>query len=135
MMKINKNITDTIGNLAFCLSQIKTLKENIGNPEKINPKTHQNNIETIKKSVSLLFQQYMGTRKTYNHDIIEIENTVAGLEKDFMDIFSLFGEPTSEQVTQLEGVIFKIQKLIIKEIQGNPSYFQQLKENFPNFFK
>jgi len=131
---IHQNITDTIGHLAFCLTNFQLMKEQLGNPKKIDPKTHYKNIETYKNTLLFSFQQYVGTRKTYNHDIIEIENTITSLEKDFTDIVSLLGEPSNEQVIQLEGIIFKIQKLIVGEIQSNPTYFQQLKENFPNNF-
>lgn len=134
MMIIHQNITDTVGHLVSCLTFFQSLKEQLGNPKKIDSQTHYKNIETYKKAISSSFQQYMGTRKTYNHDIIEIENIISNVEKDFIDIVSLLGEPSKEQVAQLEGNIFKIQKLIVEEIQDNPTYLQQLKENFPNSF-
>jgi len=133
-LTIHQNITDAIGQLDFSSYELQRLKEQLGNPEKINPQINYKNIQTFKNMILHFFQQYSGTRKTYNHDIIEIEDTVANLEKDFIDIFSLVGEPTKEQVIQLEGIIVKLQNLIVHEIQGNPTYYRQLKENFPDRF-
>ena len=134
-MFIHQNITDAIGQTSFCLNDLKRMKEDLGNPKNLDPRIYINNIQGNKNAILFSFQQYLGNRKTYNHDIIEIENDLVKLEKDFEDIISLFVKPSTEQVTQLEGILYKIQKLIVGQIQDNPTYYLQLKKNFPNNFK
>jgi len=133
-MIIHKDITDTVGQLAFCRSGFNSLKEQIGNSENIDPQTYQNNIRELKDKIDFHFGQYLGSRKTYNHEIIENEDLIKNLEKDFMGIFHLLGDPTIEQIIQLKGIIYKIQKLIVDIIQHNHTYYLHLQKNFPDNF-
>ena len=135
-MIIHKDITDAIGYTAFCIIHLDSLKEDIGNPKKIDPQTHYNNIETYKKTTLFSFKQYLGTRKTYNHVIIKIENELTKLEKDFEDIlFTCNTETPKDQIILLTGIISRIQKLIVGQIKDNPTYHIHLQQNFPDSFK
>ena len=135
-MIIHKNITDTIGQIGFCIANLDSLKEDLGNPKKIDSLTNQNNIEACKNQSFFHFRQYLGTRKAYNHDVKEIETTLINLEQDFVNEFSsLSGESPKDQVVLLVGILSKIQKLIGGQIEDNPTYYLQLKRNFPNSFK
>ncbi len=135
-MIIHKNITDTIGQIGFCIANLDSLKEDLGNPKKIDSLTNQNNIEACKNQSFFHFRQYLGTRKAYNHDVKEIETTLIKLEQDFVNEFSsLSGESPKDQVVLLVGILSKIQKLIGGQIEDNPTYYLQLKRNFPNSFK
>jgi len=135
-MIIHKNITDTIGQIGFCIANLDSLKEDLGNPKKIDSLTNQNNIEACKNQSFFHFRQYLGTRKAYNHDVKEIETTLIKLEQDFVNEFSLLsGESPKDQVVLLVGILSKIQKLIGGQIEDNPTYYLQLKRNFPNSFK
>lgn len=135
IMIIHQDITDTIGQTASCVIHLDHLKEILGNPKNINPQTHHNNIETFKKATLFSFQQYLGTRKLYNHDIIQIENKLVKLEADFKDILSLVGEPSKDQVILLTGILSNIQKLIVGQIKDNPTHYLHLRQNFPDSFK
>ncbi|MEK0337616.1 MAG: hypothetical protein QQN41_09310, partial [Nitrosopumilus sp.] len=98
-MIIHKNITDTIGQIGFCIANLDSLKEDLGNPKKINSLTNQNNIEACINQSFFHFRQYLGTRKAYNHDVKEIETTLIKLEQDFVNEFSsLSGESPKDQV-------------------------------------
>ena len=135
-MIIHKNITDTIGQIGFCIANLDSLKEDLGNPKKIDSLTNQNNIEACKNQSFFHFRQYLVTRKAYNHDVKEIETTLIKLEQDFVNEFSsLSGESPKDQVVLLVGILSKIQKLIGGQIEDNPTYYLQLKRNFPNSFK
>ena len=135
-MIIHKNITDTISQIGVCIANLDSLKEDLGNPKKINSLTNQNNIEACKNQSFFHFRQYLGTRKAYNHDVKEIETTLIKLEQDFVNEFSLLsGESPKDQVVLLVGILSKIQKLIGGQIEDNPTYYLQLKRNFPNSFK
>jgi len=135
-MIIHKNITDTIGQIGFCIANLDGLKEDLGNPKKINSLTYQNNIETYKNQSFFHFHQYLVTRKAYNHDVKEIETELVKLEKDFLyEHSSLSGESPKDQLVLLVGILSKIQKLIVGQIEDNPTYYLQLKRNFPNSFK
>ena len=135
-MIIHKNITDTIGQIGFCIANLDSLKEDLGNPKKIDSLTNQNNIEACKNQSFFHFRQYLVTRKAYNHDVKEIETTLINLEQDFLNEFSsLSGESPKDQVVLLVGILSKIQKLIGGQIEDNPTYYLQLKRNFPNSFK
>ena len=135
-MIIHKNITDTIGQIGFCIANLDSLKEDLGNPKKINSLTNQNNIETYKNQSFFHFRQYLRTRKAYNHDVVRIKTTLINLEQDFLNEFSsLSGESPKDQVVLLVGILSKIQKLIGGQIEDNPTYYLQLKRNFPNSFK
>jgi len=135
-MIIHKNITDTIGQIGVCIANLDSLKEDLGNPKKIDSLTNQNNIEACKNQSFFHFRQYLGTRKAYNHDVKEIETTLINLEQDFVNEFSsLSGESPKDQVVLLVGILSKIQKLIVGQIEDNPTYYLQLKRNFPNSFK
>ncbi len=135
-MIIHKNITDTIGQIGFCIANLDSLKEDLGNPKKIDSLTNQNNIEACKNQSFFHFRQYLVTRKAYNHDVKEIETTLINLEQDFVNEFSsLSGESPKDQVVLLVGILSKIQKLIGGQIEDNPTYYLQLKRNFPNSFK
>ena len=135
-MIIHKNITDTIGQIGFCIANLDSLKEDLGNPKKIDSLTNQNNIEACKNQSFFHFRQYLRTRKAYNHDVKGIETTLIKLEQDFVNEFSsLSGESPKDQVVLLVGILSKIQKLIGGQIEDNPTYYLQLKRNFPNSFK
>jgi len=135
-MIIHKNITDTIGQIGICIANLDSLKEDLGNPKKINSLTNQNNIEACKNQSFFHFRQYLGTRKAYNHDVVRIKTTLINLEQDFVNEFSsLSGESPKDQVVLLVGILSKIQKLIVGQIEDNPTYYLQLKRNFPNSFK
>jgi len=135
-MIIHKDITDTIGQIGVCITNLDSLKECLGNPKKIDSLTHQNNIETNKIQSFFHFHQYLVTRKAYNHDVVRIKTKLINLEHDFVNEFSsLSGESPKDQVVLLVGILSKIQKLIIGEIEDNPTYYLHLKQNFPNSFK
>jgi len=135
-MIIHKNITDTIGQIGVSIANLDSLKEDLGNPKKIDSLTNQNNIEACKNQSFFHFRQYLVTRKAYNHDVKEIETTLNNLEQDFVNEFSsLSGESPKDQVVLLVGILSKIQKLIGGQIEDNPTYYLQLKRNFPNSFK
>jgi len=135
-MIIHKNITDTIGQIGVSIANLDSLKEDLGNPKKIDSLTNQNNIEACKNQSFFHFRQYLGTRKAYNHDVVRIKTTLINLEQDFVNEFSsLSGESPKDQVVLLVGILSKIQKLIVGQIEDNPIYYLQLKRNFPNSFK
>jgi len=135
-MIIHKNITDTIGQIGVCIANLDSLKEDLGNPKKINSLTNQNNIEACKNQSFFHFRQYLGTRKAYNHDVVRIKTKLINLEQDFVNEFSsLSGESPKDQLVLLVGILSKIQKLIVGQIEDNPTYYLQLKRNFPNSFK
>jgi len=135
-MIIHKNITDTIGQIDICIANLDSLKEDLGNPKKIDSLTNQNNIEACKNQSFFHFRQYLGTRKAYNHDVVRIKTTLINLEQDFVNEFSsLSGESPKDQVVLLVGILSKIQKLIVGQIEDNPTYYLHLKQNFPNSFK
>jgi len=135
-MIIHKNITDTIGQIGFCINNLDSLKQDLGNPKKIDSLTNQNNIEACKNQSFFHFRQYLGTRKAYNHDVKEIEIELVKLEKDFLDEYSsLSNESPKDQLVLLVGILSRIQKLIVGQIKDNPTYYLQLKQNFPNSFK
>ncbi len=135
-MIIHKNITDTIGQIGVCIANLDGLKEDLGNPKNINSLTYHNNIEAYKNQSLFHFHQYLGTRKAYNHDVVRIKTTLINLEQDFVNEFSsLSDESPKDQVVLLVGILSKIQKLIVEQIENNPTYYLQLKRNFPNSFK
>jgi len=135
-MIIHKNITDTIGQIGVCIANLDGLKEDLGNPKKINSLTYQNNIEAYKNQSFFHFHQYLVTRKAYNHDVVRIKTKLINLEQDFVNEFSsLSGESPKDQLVLLVGILSKIQKLIVGQIEDNPTYYLQLKRNFPNSFK
>ena len=65
-MIIHKNITDTVGQIGFCINNLDSLKEDLGNPKKINSLTYQNNIETYKKQ-SLFHFHLLTQNDIYYH--------------------------------------------------------------------
>jgi len=135
-MIIHKNITDTIGQIGFCINNLDSLKQDLGNPKKIDSLTYQNNIEAYKNQSFFHFRQYLVTRQTYNHDVVRIKTKLINLEHDFVNEHSsLSGESPKDQLVLLVGILSRIQRLIVGQIKDNPIYYLQLKQNFPNSFK
>ena len=130
-MIIHKNITDTIGQIGVCIANLDGLKEDLGNPKKIDSLTNQNNIEACKNQSFFHFRQYLRTRKAYNHDVVRIKTKLINLEHDFVKEFSsLSGESPKDQLVLLVGILYRIQKLILERIQDKSKYHFQLKQYF-----